>query len=134
MMNTEPKQTGGPPMNGRPIEEHLQRLCERFNVPEPWRSLTLSRFADGRERYGPWNHLSMSDEELKSETDAEGADLLAFVLFIPWLRTYCSTLVNGKQIDLDDEGAPDEAVDAELVDSIVETLRLLSASRTRTGR
>jgi hypothetical protein len=75
----------------------------------------------------------MSEEELTFETNSEAADLLAFILFIPWSRAYHSTLVQGEEISLD-EDAPDVAVDSEVVDAVVEALMLLSASRRRSRR
>lgn len=105
--------------------EKIERLCERFGIPEPWRSSALRYFEDGRERYGPWNHLAMSDAELADQTVCEASDLLSFILFFPWSRTYHSTLIEGQPIPLNEEAA-DEAVDPTLVDALTDFLRLLS--------
>lgn len=106
------------------LSEKLERLCERFGVPEPWRSLVLGRFEDGGARYGKWNHLAMRPRELAKERGEEAADLLAFLLFFPWSRAYHSTLIDGKVIGMNEEDA-DEAVDSDAVDGLLDVLRLI---------
>ena len=118
-----------------PEPEHLlaelAALCERFAVPETWRSLTLSRFEEGLSRYGYGNHLALNAEDLRRETREEAADLLAFVLFIPWSRAYHSMLYRKrgkmKGLPLTPSEAIDNAVSAEVVEAVLEALCAIEA-------
>ena len=103
------------------LEEKLERLCERFNIGAPWKEIALQRFSTGREEYGAWNHLSMSDAELADEIRAECADLLSYSVFIVWSRAYHAAIVNGESVDADSaDEVFDEVVDPDLVDSVME--------------
>lgn len=115
------------------LSEKLERLCERFGVPEPWKTLMLRRMEDGRSRYGPWNHLAIAGdpERLFRETAEEGADFLALLLFFPWSGAYHSTQVRSpeglRSIGMAEEDA-DEAVDSDIVEGLIDVLRLLSGA------
>lgn len=107
------------------LSEKLERLCERFGVPEPWRSRALGRIQIGRREFGPWNHLRMSPEELVEEAADELADWLVYRVLIPWSKAYHSTLVDGYAIGLAEEDA-DGGVDTRLVDAYNEFLSAIS--------
>ncbi len=113
------------------LTEKLERLYERLGIPEPWRTLCLTRFQAGRDTYGPWNHLRMSKAELECEFREEVADVLNFAAAIHWSRAYHSTYAAGHWVSMASDEDADSALDPNLIDAVLDVCAQLDGAEER---